>query len=207
MRKLSAFFLVFGALMILAAMGLTGYNIWDGIRADKASKKVTDVLAEEISAGVVPNEKSPELPAENEEPEEELNVPEMPTIKIDGYDYIGILEIDDIGMSLAVMDRWDYTRLKIAPCRYAGSAYEDNLIICAHNYPKHFTPIKTLPIGTYIRFTDTIGNVFEYVIVSIEILDPINMEGMLTEDWDLTLFTCTTGGQTRHVVRCERVHG
>ena len=26
-----------------------------------------------------------------------------------------------------------------------------------------------------------------------------------SEDWDLTLFTCTLGGRTRYVVRCDLI--
>ena len=30
-------------------------------------------------------------------------------------------------------------------------------------------------------------------------------DGSVTSEWDLTLFTCNTGGQTRCAVRCSRV--
>ena len=48
-------------------------------------------------------------------------------------------------------------------------------------------------------------NDFEYEVVSLEILNPEDVEPMEEGDWDLTLFTCTIGGQTRVTIRLERV--
>ncbi len=33
----------------------------------------------------------------------------------------------------------------------------------------------------------------------------VDVEEMITGDWDLTLFTCTLGGQTRVTVRCQLI--
>lgn len=41
-------------------------------------------------------------------------------------------------------------------------------------------------------------------MVEQEILEPDDEEAMTTGDWDLTLFTCTPGGQTRVTVRFQR---
>ena len=45
------------------------------------------------------------------------------------------------------MESWSYPKLKVAPCRYRGSAYLDDLIIAAHNYDRHFGRINTLLPG------------------------------------------------------------
>lgn len=41
-----------------------------------------------------------------------------------------------------------------------------------------------------------------------EVLQPTQIEKMTVkssgDDWDLTLFTCTTGGQARYALRCVR---
>ena len=42
-------------------------------------------------------------------------------------------------------------------------------------------------------------------MVEQETLEPTDEEAMTTGDWDLTLFTCTPGGQTRVTVRFQRV--
>ena len=55
-----------------------------------------------------------------------------------------------------------------------------------------------------MAFTDVDGNVFAYNVAEIQILKPTAIEDMVSEDWDLSLFTCTLGGRTRLTVRCDR---
>ena len=143
---------------------------------------------------------------EEEIPEELLTDRQMPTIEIDGYRYIGYLQVPDLKLNLPVMEEWDYDRLTIAPCRYSGSVYLDDMVIAGHNYRKHFSPLRSMPNGTRVIFTDVEGNVYNYEIVSVEILKPDQVDYLVTktESWDLTLFTCTLGGQTRHTIRCLR---
>ncbi len=131
---------------------------------------------------------------------------EMPTVTLDGYRYIGMLDVQSLDLSLPVMEEWDYDRLRVSPCRFAGNVYEDNLVICAHNYPQHFTPLKYAPLGTEVKFTDAEGTEFLYAISSVETIGPNDVEGMVEGDWDLTLFTCNTNGQTRCAIRCDRIN-
>ena len=59
--------------------------------------------------------------------------------------------------------------------------------------------------GESVVFTDVDGNVFRYKVSSRETIMPKDIEGMLSGDWDLTMFTCTYGGQQRVTVRCVLV--
>lgn len=128
---------------------------------------------------------------------------EMPTREIEGRTYIGMLEVPALELSLPVMSEWSYPRLKKAPCRYVGSIYSRDMIICGHNYDRHFGRLKELAVGEEVRFTDMDGNVFIYSISGAEQLGKFAVEEMLAGDWDLTLFTCTKGGQSRVTVRCR----
>ena len=76
------------------------------------------------------------------------------------------------------------------------------MIILAHNYSTHFGTLKDLGIGDPVTFTDADGNVFRYEVLELETLMPSAIEKMESGDWDLTLFTCTVGGQSRVTVRC-----
>ena len=52
------------------------------------------------------------------------------------------------------------------------------------------------------------GNRFAYQVVVRETLEPTAIDEMQSEEdgaWDLTLFTCTIGGQSRVTVRCVQV--
>ena len=78
-------------------------------------------------------------PSEEGTPDYILN-PEMdmPTQEVDGQSYIGVLELQPLGLSLPIISQWSYPGLRIAPCRYTGSAYQNDLVIAAHNYTSHF---------------------------------------------------------------------
>ena len=138
----------------------------------------------------------------------------MPVELIDGYEYIGILEIPSEELSLPVMAEWDYDRLKISPCRFVGSYYADDLVICAHNYDLHLGRLLSIDIGVDVYFTNVEGLTIHYIVTIRETVEPTAVEQMIENtgnsetsllDWDLTLFTCNLGGQTRCAVRCSRV--
>ena len=129
---------------------------------------------------------------------------EMPTIDIGDRDCVGYVEIPALGLSLPVLSEWSYPNLKVAPCRYKGSIYLDDMIIAAHNYRTHFGTLESLEPGTQVIFTDTDGNRFEYEVSQLELLNGTDVEKMEEGDWDLTLFTCTVGGRQRVTVRCTR---
>ena len=123
----------------------------------------------------------------------------------EGNGYIGLLEIPALGLSLPVMSEWSYQNLKLAPCRYSGSAYTGNFTIASHNYSTHFGPIGGLSAGDSITFTDMQGNRFAYEVQVVETLEATAVEDMVGEEWDLTLFTCDLSGESRITVRCLKV--
>ena len=65
--------------------------------------------------------------------------------------------------------------------------------------------IGALRTGSTVTFTDMDGNTFTYEITEIENLDPKQVREMVTGEWDLTLFTCTLGNESRIAVRCDRL--
>lgn len=194
MNKLRYVFIAVGVALLIGAIGLTVYNMWDDARAQKSAENVLAELEKKIPDSV------------DETPNYKLNPDmEMPTEKIDGEEYIGTLSIPTLGLELPVMSEWNYDRLMIAPCRYTGSVYKNNMIIAAHNYTHHFGRLKKLSIGDPIKFKDVDGNIFEYSVTALEILQPTAVDEMKNDNYGLTLFTCTIGGRTRVTVRCEAV--
>mgnify|MGYP000965939084 CR=1 FL=1 len=186
------------------ALALLGYNQWDANRADKASQDALGKLEETLTETMEDKTKDEEPVVQPElDPEQEMTVTD-----IDGWGYIGYLSIPSIGLELPVMSEWSYAGLKVAPGRYSGSTYADNMVVCAHNYAKHFSPIKWLALGSEVYFTDMDGQRWSYEVTNVETIQPTDIDKMITasdEDaWDLTLFTCTTGGRARCAVRCTR---
>lgn len=127
---------------------------------------------------------------------------DMPTVMIDGYEYAGYLSIPSLGLELPVMAQWSYPRLKIAPCIYYGSASEENLVIAAHNYARHFGGLSKLEKGAEIIYTDMEGTVRVYHVETTDVLAPEAVSEMIDAEYALTLFTCTYGGASRVTVRC-----
>ena len=198
-----------GLLLIAAALALTAYNLIDERRAERSAAQMLEALDETSAVGAPPAEEAPEQPGTvMEEPAEELpayltdpDMP-MPTVDVDGNACIGKLEVPSLELSLPVISEWSYPKLKIAPCRYQGSAYRNDLIIAAHNYDSHFGRLHQLNAGDVVRFTDGEGNLFTYAVSQIEELPGTAIEEMEAGEWDLTLFTCTLGGRARVTVRC-----
>lgn len=131
--------------------------------------------------------------------------PTMKEVEIDGYGYVGFVSVPDLGLELPVMGQWDEARMKLAPCRYAGSHKTDDLVILAHSYPKFFGNIGSLEPGAEVIFTDMDGGINRYEVVVVDILSPYAVEEMIVSQYDLTLFTCTYGGGNRITVRCNRI--
>ena len=186
-----------GFLFVVAAIILTSYNFWDDRRAAAASGAAMEEILLDIS-------KAKEM--QEEETPDYFVAPEMemPKSSVGEYDYIGVLDIPALGMNLPVVGELSYSALKVAPCRYTGSAYQDDLIIAAHNYSGHFGKIKRLQAGDDVFFTDMDGNLFSYQMVSMEVLKDTAVKDMRSGGYDLTLFTCTYAGDSRMTIRCER---
>ena len=188
-----------GLLLIAAALFLSAYNEMASHEARNSAQQVIEQLCETLPTESTAGTEAPAVP------EYLLDAGrEMPVQTINGRNYIGVLSIPSLELELPVISQWDYPALKVAPCRYSGSLYQDNLIICAHNYASHFGKLKTLQPGDTVQFTDMDENVVTFRMVERETLGPTDVEGMEAGDWDLTLFTCTVGGQTRVTIRFER---
>lgn len=210
MKNKKGLLLIFmGLLLVAAALFLTAYNLYDEQRAAVSAERVLRQLSPQIPH-TLPAEEEPEETGEAEPeqvfPDYVLNpYMELPTIEVDGRDYIGVLEIPALELELPVMSSWSYPNLKVSPCRYAGSAYLNDMVLASHSYTRHFGRLKTLSEGDAVIFTDADGNVFTYEVALLEILMPADVEEMKSGDWDLTLFTCTAGSVSRMTVRCELV--
>lgn len=194
-RRAGIVLVVIGAVLLLAALLLFAYNRWEDANA---GSEAADILVDVQSA----IEDGDVEAGENDEDEE---VPPMPVTNINGYDYIGYLNIPDLGLELPVMADWDYNRLQKAPCRQFGTTYGDDLVIAAHNYQRHFGRINTLEEGAEVTFTDMDGIVTTYAVREIGSAGPYEVEKVTGSQWDLILYTCTYGGRSRIVVGCEKV--
>ncbi len=184
-KKIGTSFICIGIVLLTAALSLFLFNQDEAYKAERASQ---DVLSQMSFKGTPdPYNK------------------EMTVVEIEDNGYIGCLSIPALKINLPVMSEWEYESLKTAPCRYYGSTKTNDLVIAAHNYFCHFGKISKLKSGDKISFTDMDGIVTDYQVNAVDILSPAAVEEMTNGEYDLTLFTCTYGAQSRVAVRCSKV--
>ena len=172
---------------ILSSVGFVAYNRWENENAEDIAQD----LLEDIQSIIEKKQPEQFLPAE------------MATVKVDGYECIGILSIPVLDLELPVLTDWSYAKLKKAPCHYYGSYYEKDFVIAAHNYKAHFGRLSELQAGDVVVFTDVSGTAHYYEVVILETLPKNATKEMITSGFDLSLYTCTLGGGSRVTVRCN----
>lgn len=189
-----------GAVLIISALLLFFYNRYE----DYSAGREAEILLEDLVSAIEATD-STANPTETEGMTEEETLPaDLPEVEIDGYAYVGYVSIPALELELPVMSEWDYSRLKIAPCRQFGSSRTDDLVIAAHNYTKHFGKLTIVEVGTDVFFTDMDGIENHYTVQRVSTLAPEDVDAVLNSGYDLVLYTCTLGGATRVVAFCER---
>ena len=192
-----------GTVLLAGALALLLWNQQEAQAAEESSVELMTRLVEEleeIEDSTVPLEYVG-VPVEYLDP----SAFEMTEVEINGHMYIGYLSIPSLELELPIMSGWDYSKLQIAPCRYYGSVMGEDLVLMAHNYPKHFGKISQLKEGDSVVFVDMDGITTRYEVVAQDVLDPYAVEEIVAGDFDLTLFTCTYGGASRVTVYCDQV--
>ena len=188
MKKLSGYFyIVIGVVFLVTAAVIVKNNLDENASAGTASDKLLEGVIEQVPDTVLASE----------------DHGDMPVVDVEGRSFIGTVQVPSLGLLLPIQSEWAKENAKVSVCRYEGSAYENDLIICGHNYAEHFGTLNELTTGDSVIVTDMNGKSFYYEVVNIETLGAYDVEEMKSGEWDLTLFTCTVGGSNRVTVRCE----
>lgn len=203
-----------GFVLILGSLGLYCYNKWDSAQAGKAADNTLVELEKLIESGaptklVTPEPLPTQEPGATEEtgetvPEETEPVPELTSVTVDGHEYVGYLSIPSLNRKLPVMKIAYLEDLQLAPCLQFGSPFTNDAVIAAHNYDSHFGPLRNFKGGEEIQFTDMNGVNIRYTVKTVESIEPTAVSKVKDSDYDLVLYTCTTGGQARVMIGCSR---
>lgn len=191
MNRIGKKLIILGFFLITISASLVIYNNYKEIVAGKKSKEVLTIMKTTFN-------NTNQIIIDEE-------IKEMKMVNINGYDYIGTITIPSLNLELPIMSDYDYNRLNIAPCRYYGSIYTDDLIICGHSYKTHFKYLSNLKQKDIVIFTDVNGYNYFYEVLEIEVLNPKEVSEMIDNDFDLTLYTCTNDGLNRITVRCNKI--
>lgn len=192
MKKTNIFFKL-GCICIILALVLFINNYQNDKKVEKSTNDIYEKLIK--------------VQSENNEKTKFTNPKrEMPTKEINNNFYIGEINIPRLSLKLPVLNDWSEENLTIAPARFKGSIYQNNMIIMAHNYRSHFGKIHNLEMGDMVEFKDTENTIFLYKVKEVELLKEEELSKLLNKKSDLTLFTCDLSGRNRVVVRCEKVN-
>lgn len=193
-----------GCCCIIAAAALSLHNIQTSARAADEAQRLTQSLMQQMQAAGTDNSTGVD-PGLEDSAVDVHSAEQLELINIAGYDICGSVSIPAIDIELAVISDWTYEALNDTACRYAGT-YTDHFILMAHNYRRHFGSIKNLVAGDAVTFTTPGGRVYNYEVTAVEIWSKYELDEIVSgSDWNLTLFTCTYGGENRVVVRCSLV--
>lgn len=203
--KLGTICIFLGIVLLLGAGIFLLRNSEEDMSAGLASGDVLPQLVQEIeqrqeTLPTGPDPIIPNAPAHLLTPEEV----EMPEAELNGNRYIGYLVIPKLELELPVLSEWSYPLLFIAPCRYTGTLLGEDLTIMAHNYNSHFGRLGQMEEGDEVIFVDVNGKVTRYAVTATDVLLPTAVEEVTSGAYDLTLFTCTYGGQSRITVYCDK---
>lgn len=179
-----------GLLLILTAFSIVIFNVAVNNRALEVSEKVCIQL--------IKREPVMEFPVYK------LNkdIP-MPVMTIDGKEYIGVLSIPALQVELPVLSECSNSLLKLSPCRFAGSIYRGDMVICAYNYASQFGRLHHLHYGDSVTFQDIDGNLFHFIVSEIEILSSGAVEDLTDGMYPLSLVTCDLSRSNRFTVRLQ----
>lgn len=233
-RALSTSIVILGVFLVAAAVGLTVWNFKTDADAGKTNEEILNRMVEVINAsairdddnsgglssdgstgsftpGIFTNDYSQESVQGDAiytyvyTPDGTVQVEkEIDSLIVDGREYIGILSIPSLGLELSVMKECSDKTIDVAPGRYVGSPTRNGFVIGGHNYIRHLGKIDRLKEGDKIIFMDLQGIVFKYKVFGQQILDADMGAELCSDEWAMSLFTCTLAGNKRIVVRCMR---
>lgn len=207
-KKAGIAILTLGAVLICSALLLFLHYERESDAAQEEAERILPQLESLIQAqtrplgGALPEGTYEEAEIGGSEP---TISEELPVVELEGYPYVGYVEIPALELKLPVLSEWDDEWVNYAPCRHCGSSRTDDLVIAAHNSRAHFRNLKTLTAGDTVYFTDMEGRVNTYAVEKVETLSPYDVDAVLNSDYALVLYTCTLGGKSRIVVFCNRV--
>ncbi len=205
-RRFGAACFVLGAVLLAAALLLFLHNEQEDRQAGEAASAALTAVQQAIADQETQEPTQAQESDETASTEPETTAPtELTVVNIDGNDYVGYLSIPYFELELPILAQASMEGLQIAPCLQYGSPLTDDAVIAGHNFKQHFRALHDIQPGEYLTFTDMNGYTIEYGVVEVQIIDPTDVYSVINSEYDLILYTCTTGGATRVIVCCNRL--
>ena len=182
--------LVLGICLVVVSFALiVGIQIRTHLGANESQKVVTRMseLLPERTVGV------PEISSN----------PNMPVLEINDVDYVALIEIPSLNLTLPVADAWNSQKLYNSPARFYGSCYDHSLVIGGADNSYQFSFCDKIDNGTVIIVTDMTGTQFSYTVSRVDRSKSAESNWLISRDYDLTLFCRDTLSMEYVAVRCS----
>ena len=126
----------------------------------------------------------------------------MPSLEVDGRDYIALLQVPAHGVALPVRSQWHSLGAAYCPSRFHGTAYDGSLVIGGSDREGQLAFLSKLQNGDQVSITDMTGAQFAYRVFLIYRTSSATAESLVSENYDLTLFARSSYGTEYIVVHC-----
>lgn len=185
--------------VLLIAAAITFFTIYyEGNRAAENSQDLLMAYEQTIT----------DLPTQTES--DNSSVPVQTSESYAGYQVIGKLIIEKIGLQLPVISEVSTDALKVSCCYYKGAMPGEpgNMIITGHNYASGaiFGGLHELEVGNIVAMS-TLEKDYTYEVYELKTIEPDDVAAL--DDYKsgtvLTLLTCTSYGNKRLLVRCKKI--
>ncbi len=216
--NLLTIFLIVGIVIIIGAIGVTGFIISRNGNEKQESTKTAENLQEEVTNKNSDNEVNVDTNTGLIEVEENVlidsntinstnsnNTTSMKLYK--GFPMVGTIEIPAINLEYPVLESASKSAIDVSVAIYDGPGLNEvgNTTIVGHNYRdgRFFSNNKKLVEGDKVYITDLRGNKVEYVIYRTYTTTPEDST-YLDRDTEgkreISLITCTDDTQSRLII-------
>ena len=143
-------------------------------------------------------------------PPEEIGEREIPD-KIGGYDVLGAIVIDKIGIQQNILNKTTDSSLSLAVTKFYGPQINEqgNFCIAGHNYKGLFIDLKDLQNGdTFYIIDKAQSRKITYQVYKKYSVEPTELDclSQSTEGRkEVTLITCNPGGLTRLIIKAKEI--
>lgn len=126
----------------------------------------------------------------------------MPVLEVNGTDYVALLEVPALGITLPVAAHWDENKLSAAPARFYGSTDDHTLVIGGADDERQLGFCDKIEQGGVITVTDMTGAQFTYTVSNVDRARYADAQWLTGADSDLTLFCHDLYSMQYIAVRC-----
>ena len=168
----------------------------------------TDELIEQFEQNLE-QEQTEDDEKEKEETDTKAPISEEDAALLSSGDVVGLIEIEALELKYPIVEGADSKQLAYGIGHIPDTAAignKGNCVLAGHRgsrYGTYFKYLNKLVQGDMVKITDKEGNVYQYEVVSSEVVGPydnsVKAQGVETE---LTLLTCENSGTMRLIYHC-----